>query len=290
MSDVSVIGCGAMGSALVETLAEAQTDVTIWNRTRERASKLAGPHVTVVDSVEEAIERSPLTIVCVAGYDVTRSVLEEASVRLDGKTIGSTSFATHDQGRQLDELVRSDAGRYLDVEILGYPSDIGTESASLYLSGDRAAFEDARALLATFGTVQYVSSTPGDAYIRGLAVLLPYLPMAVGFLQGAQVCERNDIPLEWYTREIRRVYPPHIDRLCETIETDPDRTDPATVEASVRTWGDGAEEYANYLEAVDLDAGLYRALQRLFLAGVDAGRGDHDWTCIGDIVAEHSTT
>ena len=290
MSDVSVIGCGAMGSALVETLAEAQTDVTIWNRTRERASKLAGPHVTVVDSVEEAIERSPLTIVCVAGYDVTRSVLEEASVRLDGKTIGSTSFATHDQGRQLDELVRSDAGRYLDVEILGYPSDIGTESTSLYLSGDRAAFEDARSLLATFGTEKYVSATPGDAYISGLAVLLPYLPMAVSFLQGAQVCERNDIPIEWYTREVRRLYPLHLDRLSETVTTGTDRADPGTVEASVRTWGGGAKEYADYLEAVDLDAGLYRALQRLFLAGVDAGRGDHDWTCIGDIVAEHPTT
>ena len=290
MSDVSVIGCGAMGSALVETLAEHQIDVTIWNRTRERASALTGPHVTVAESVDEAIDRSPVTIVCVAGYDVTRSLIEETSVSLDGKTIGSTSFATHDQGRRLDELLRSDGGRYLAVEILGYPSDIGTESTSLYLSGDRTAFEDARSLLATFGTVNYVSANPGDAYISGLVVLLPYLPMAVSFLQGAQVCERNDIPIEWYTREVRRLYPLHLDRLSETVTTGTDRADPGTVEASVRTWGDGAKEYADYLEAVDLDAGLYRALHRLFLAGVDAGRGDHDWTCIGDIVAEHPTT
>ncbi|ADD07605.1 homolog to 6-phosphogluconate dehydrogenase (plasmid) [Natrialba magadii ATCC 43099] len=290
MSDISVIGCGAMGSALIETLAKRNTRVSIWNRTRERALALAGPHVTVVDSVEEAIDRSPLTIVCVAGYDVTKSLIEEASVSLDGKTIGSTSFVTHDQGRQLDELIRSDGGRYLDVEILGYPSDIGMESTPLYLSGDRAAFKEARPLLTDLGTVKYVSSTPGDAYISGLAVLLPYLPMAVSIFQGAKVCERNDIPLEWYTQEIRTVYPQHIDRLCETVEIDPDPADPGNIEASVRTWGDGAKEYADYLESADLDAGIYQALHRLFIAGIEAGRGDHDWSCIGDIAADHPTT
>lgn len=72
MSDISVIGCGAMGSALIETLAKRNTRVSIWNRTRERALTLAGPHVTVVDSVDEAIDRSPLTVICVAGYDVTK--------------------------------------------------------------------------------------------------------------------------------------------------------------------------------------------------------------------------
>ena len=290
MSDISVIGCGTMGTALVETLAEQNTRVAVWNRTRERALALAGPHVTVVDSVDEAIDRGPLTIVCVAGYEVTRSLLAEASVDLDGKTIASTSFVTHEQGRQLDELVRSHNGRYLDLEILGYPSTVGVESTPLYLSGDRDAYEDGRSLLSDLGTVKFVSSTPGDAFISGLAVLLPYLPMAVSIVQGATVCERNDIPLEWYAREIRTVYPRYIEQLLETIETDPDPADPANVEASVRTWGDGAKEYADYLESLDLDAGIYQALHRLFSAGIEAGRGDHDWSCIGEITAEHPTS
>lgn len=44
MSDVSVIGCGNMGSALIGALADAGREVTIWNRTREKAEALAGPH------------------------------------------------------------------------------------------------------------------------------------------------------------------------------------------------------------------------------------------------------
>lgn len=226
---------------------------------------------------------------CVAGYDVTKSLLAKASGSLDGKTICNLSFVTHEQGGQLTDLIRSNNGRYLDLEILGYPSNIGTESTPLYLSGDREAFEELRTLLTPLGIVKYVSSTPGDAFISGLAVLLPYLPMAVSIFQGTKVCERNDIPLEWYTQEIRTVYSQHIDQLLETITTDHDPANPENVEASVRTWGDGAKEYADYLESADLDAGVYQALHRLFTAGIEAGRGEHDWSCIGEITAEHPT-
>jgi 3-hydroxyisobutyrate dehydrogenase-like beta-hydroxyacid dehydrogenase len=59
MSEISVIGCGAMGSAIAETLAEKDTRVTVWNRTRERAEALAGPRVIVAGSVGEAIANSP---------------------------------------------------------------------------------------------------------------------------------------------------------------------------------------------------------------------------------------
>lgn len=44
---------------------------------------------------------------------------------------------------------------------------------------------------------------------------------------------------------------------------DRDQTDPATVEASVRTWADGADEYANHLESEDLDAGVYTRYDNL---------------------------
>ena len=282
MSDISVIGSGVMGSALIETLAENDVRVTIWNRTRDRAEKLAGPRVTVADSVTEALDQSPVTIVCVSGYDVTTSLVADASESLDGTILCNLAFVTHEQGRTLAELVESENGRYLDVEILGYPSNIGMESTPLYLSGDREAFEEVRSLFSTFGTVKYVSSTPGDAYISGLAVLLAYLPMAVSIFQGATVCERNDIPLEWYAEEIRAVYPRHIDQLLETVETDNDPTRPANVDASIRTWRDGAKDYADFLEAEDIDAGVYQALHRLFSAAVEAGRGEYDWTCIGE--------
>ena len=45
MSNVSVIGTGAMGSALVEGLKASGARVTVWNRTKEKAEALSGPRV-----------------------------------------------------------------------------------------------------------------------------------------------------------------------------------------------------------------------------------------------------
>ena len=59
-TDVSVIGCGNMGSAFIRTLADDGREVTIWNRTREKAEALAGPQVTVAGSVADALEASPV--------------------------------------------------------------------------------------------------------------------------------------------------------------------------------------------------------------------------------------
>jgi 3-hydroxyisobutyrate dehydrogenase-like beta-hydroxyacid dehydrogenase len=66
MSDVSVIGAGAMGSALVEVLAASGADVTVWNRTKVKAGALAGQRVGLAASVAEALTTSPLTIVAVS--------------------------------------------------------------------------------------------------------------------------------------------------------------------------------------------------------------------------------
>ena len=276
-----------MGSAIAETLATRDTCVTVWNRTRERAESLVGPRVTVAESVAEAIARSPMAIVCVAGYNVASTLLEEAGEHLREKTIVGISFVSPEQASELAGRMRSVDGSYLDMEILGYPRDVRAGEAFLYLSGDRASFDDGRSHFEKLGTVSYVDDTPGAAFVSGMAVLLPYLPMAVGMFQGVKLAERHDISLEWYADAVRTLYPRHIDELLETIVSDRDPADPANVQASVRTWCDGAAEYAAYLESAELDAGVYRALHRLFDAGIEAGRGDHDWTCIGDVTADH---
>lgn len=102
MSDVSVIGTGAMGSALVEALEASGAVVTVWNRTKDKAEALSGPKVRVTESVGEALRSSPVTIVALLDHEVGRDLVEAAGVDLDGTVIASTSFVTPDQAQALD--------------------------------------------------------------------------------------------------------------------------------------------------------------------------------------------
>lgn len=284
MSDVTVIGAGAMGSALVEALAASGADVSVWNRTGKKAEELAGTRIRPTDSVGEALTSAPLTIVSVSGHEVGRTLVEEAGVALDGVVVASTSFVTPDQAREYAATVSALGGRYLDLSILAYPSEVRSAAGVFIVSGDPGAYEMHRERFEQFGQVSYIDDAPGAAFIGEMAVLLAYLPMTVGLLQGRRICDHHGLPTAWFEKTVLELYPVHIRSLLERVSkaTDTSTTD---VEASVNTWAEGAAEYADYLRELGLDAGMYDALHRLFTATSKAGHGDADWTCVAEHVA-----
>lgn len=285
MSDVSVIGTGAMGSALVEALAASGAEVTVWNRTKQKAEELSGPRIHPAGSVGEALALGPLTIVSVSDHELGRKLVEEAGVELDGNAVASTSFVTPDQAQAYATTVGAAGGRYLDLSIPAYPSEVRSGAGVFLISGDPAAYEVHRERFERIGQVSYVGDSPAIAHIGEMAVLLGYLPMAVGLLQGRRICEQHGLSLEWFRNAVVELYPFQIRSLLEKITKTADAPT-AKVEASVEIWAEGAAEYAGYLRELGLDAGMYDALRRLFTAASEAGHGDDDWTC----VAEHAAT
>lgn len=284
MSDVSVIGAGAMGTALVDALRATGADVTVWNRTKAKAEALSGPRVHLAESVDEALMSSPLTIMSVSDHDVARTLVAGAGQVRRGSVVASTSFVTADQAQELEAVVSAAGGAYLDLEIAAEPRQVRARAGVFLVSGHRTAFEAHRERLERFGRVTYVNAAPGSAYLSGMAVLLGFLPMAVGLLQGARVAESQDIPREVFRKGVLDFYPFHIEQLLDRIDAPPDRSEPA-VEVSVDVTAAWAAEYGAALREMGLDPGMYDALHRLFTAASESGHGETDWTCIAEHVA-----
>jgi 3-hydroxyisobutyrate dehydrogenase-like beta-hydroxyacid dehydrogenase len=284
MADVSVIGTGAMGSALAQALAASGAEVRVWNRTKEKAEQLSGPRIRQTEAGGEALTSSPLTIVSVSDHDVGRTLVGEAGVKLDGAVVASISFVTPDQARAYAATVSALGGCYLDLSILGYPSEVRSGTGVFLVSGDQAAYETHRERFEQIGEVSYIDDAPAAAFIGEMAVLLAYLPMAVGLLQGRRICEHHELPMEWFEQAVIELYPVHIRSLLEKCAA-ATHASTTNMDASVDTWASGAAEYADYLRELGLDAGMYDALHRLFAATSEAGHGDADWTCVAEHVA-----
>ncbi|MFP4513855.1 MAG: NAD(P)-binding domain-containing protein [Acidimicrobiales bacterium] len=284
MSHVSVIGAGALGSALIEGLVAAGSDVTVWNRTSEKLDTLSGPQVRAAPSVQEALAASPLTIVAVSDHDVCRQLIEEAEADLDDKVVASTSFATAEQAGAFAEVVAGQGGHCLDLAVAAYPSEVRSRNGWFIVSGDSGVYERHRHQFDQLGRTSYVSDTPGSAFISEMAVLLGYFPMAVGLLQGVRVCEQFGLPQAWFDATVSELYPRHIQSLLQRAHADGD-LETGGVEASIDVWGDAAAEYADALRELGLDAGMYDALHRLFNAASEAGQGSADWIRIAGHVA-----
>jgi 3-hydroxyisobutyrate dehydrogenase-like beta-hydroxyacid dehydrogenase len=286
MSDVSVIGTGVMGSALAEALAASGATVVVWNRTKEKAEALSGSRMRVAESVADALTLSPLTIVSVSNHELSRTLVEEAEEDLAGKTVSSTSFATPGQARAFAAVLSAAGASYLDVSIPAYPSEVRARAGVFLTSGERGAWEANRHWFEQIGQATYVDETPGAAHISEMAVVLAYLPMAVGLLQGVRICQDNDISLEWFREFAVQLYPRHIQSLLDRVIATPDPFE-RDVEASIDTWQAGAAEFIVSLREQGLDPGLYEALHHLFRAASEAGHGNADWT---SVIAHQATS
>jgi 3-hydroxyisobutyrate dehydrogenase-like beta-hydroxyacid dehydrogenase len=287
MSDVSVIGTGSMGSALVQGLQASGAHVTVWNRTGEKADALCGPRVRRAQTLVDALTSSPLTIMSVSDHEVARGLIDGSGRHLGGRVVASTSFVTPVQARELAAVVTRAGGVHLDLEIAAGPRQVRAGAGVFLVSGERSAFDAHRDLLERIGRVTYVSDAAASAYLSGMAVQLAFLPMAVGLLQGARIATSQDLSPDAFRKAVLDLYPLHIEQLLERITATPGHSD-VDVEASVDLMAAGAAEYAAALRDMGLDPGMYDALHRLFSAASKAGNGEDDWICIASHVATRS--
>ena len=79
MTDVTMIGLGAMGSALANAFLGAGHDTTVWNRTPSKMDALLALGATGASSISEAVEASPIIVFCVDNYEITRNLILENS-------------------------------------------------------------------------------------------------------------------------------------------------------------------------------------------------------------------
>ena len=137
MSDVTVIGLGAMGSALAATLIEKGHAVTVWNRTAAKAAPLVAAGAVQAATPRDAVAASQITIVCVGNYADTREVLDTTADALAGKVLVQLTTGTGTQAEELGGWAQTAGVDYLDGVILAYPSQIG--SAAQARPASRAA-------------------------------------------------------------------------------------------------------------------------------------------------------
>ena len=151
MTAVAWIGLGAMGSRMAARLRDAEHELVVWNRTREKADELG---VTIASSPREAAERSRFVFTMLADPEALRAVsegvdgvlagLRDGSVLIEMSTVGPQAIA------RLSERMPARAS-LLDVPVLGSLPQAESGTLKLFAGGGDAAFERAAPLLETLG-------------------------------------------------------------------------------------------------------------------------------------------
>jgi 3-hydroxyisobutyrate dehydrogenase-like beta-hydroxyacid dehydrogenase len=182
---VTVLGLGAMGSALATTLLDAGHRTTVWNRTPDRAAALTARGATAAASVGEAVTAHPLVIACLFDHASVHETLDPVIGRMRGSALVNLTTTTPNEARELAAWAAGHGVRYLDGAIMATPPMIGGPDASILYSGSREVFDDARPVLDRWATSTYDGEDSGLASLFDLAMLSGMYTMFAGFLHGA---------------------------------------------------------------------------------------------------------
>lgn len=199
MSDVSMLGLGAMGSALARASLRSGRRVTVWNRTSSKAEPLVREGAALAPDVASAIGASPVVIVCVDNYEVTRTLLSAPDVqpRLSERVLLQLSTGTPQEARDGESWAQERGAAYLDGAILAYPDQMGTPDATILVAGAETAFQRCEPLLRSLGGgLTYVGAQVGAASALDCAILSFVFGALLGAIHGARICEVENLPVD----------------------------------------------------------------------------------------------
>ncbi|NRQ33807.1 NAD(P)-dependent oxidoreductase [Nonomuraea sp. NN258] len=193
---VTVIGLGLMGRALAGAFLKAGHPTTVWNRTASKADQLVAEGARPAATVAEAIEASPLTIICLTDYQAVHDLLDPCD--LDGAMLVNLTSGDSAQARQAARWAAQRGARYLDGAIMAVPPAIGTDEAVILHSGPLADFESHEATLAALGTVTHLGTDHGLASLYDVAGLAMMWSVLNAWLQGTAMLRTAGVDAATY--------------------------------------------------------------------------------------------
>jgi 3-hydroxyisobutyrate dehydrogenase len=163
------IGIGRMGYAMAERLAKAGCDITVYNRTREKAEPLATYGAKIAARPSELAGCDIVFTMVATGADV-EEVLSGPNGVLSGTgkprlVVDSTSISLEESAEIRESLAAHDV-RFLAAPVSGNAKVIKAGKLMFVVSGPQAAYDEARPYLDLMGRG---SSYVGDGELARIA-------------------------------------------------------------------------------------------------------------------------
>lgn len=283
MTTISVLGLGAMGSALAKAFLANGYTTTVWNRTEAKANAIQG--AIKASTIKQAIEASDTIVVCVVTNDVVHAILDEAQDAIQGKTIVNLTNGTPNQARDLAVKVTKQGGEYLDGGIMAVPPMIGTQAGYVLYSGPKNVFDQLEQPLQALGGTKYVGADAGLAALYDLALLTGMYGQTIGQVQALALIRSAGVEAEGFMRDL---LDPWMKAMAAFSTEFAQQVDAGNhTENVVSPLGMQAAAFHNLIDAAGeqgVSADLFKPLQHLLYEAVDQGHENADLSVLVDLL------
>ncbi len=281
MTDVTMIGLGAMGSALARAFIGAGHSVTVWNRTAARMKPLVSLGATAASSPADAAMASPVCVVCIDNYGATRRLIEEGGMLepLAGRTLVQLSTGTPAEARELSGWLATHGVNVLDGAIKPYPDGIGAGDALILFAGPAHHYKSCKPVLDCLGgDLRHVSEEVGAAAVLDMALMTHELSSYLGVWHGARVCEAEGLGVDVFASML----PP--DDLPAHLAWRIHKADYDNPGATLEVWNAALDRIIEHARSAKINREIPELISSLFRRAIALGHGRRDIATVIEVL------
>jgi 3-hydroxyisobutyrate dehydrogenase len=179
-----------MGAGMARSLKRAELDVTVWNRTRERAEPLREDGVTVSDTVADAVSGAHAVITMLYDENAIYEVADELLDALSDDAVWIQSSTVGPDGVGRIEVRAGKAARLLDAPVLGTKQPAEEGKLAVLVSGNRTLIERAQPVFDAIGAKTIIAGERiGDASALKLACNAWIMTITAGTAQSLALAQ-----------------------------------------------------------------------------------------------------
>ncbi len=207
---ISIIGLGPMGIKITQLYLQKGFEVTVFNRTAAKANQLVEEGAKLATTIHEAIAASPLSIVIVHDYEVSKNLFSsiETDNVLAGKIIVQLTTGTAQQAREGEHWFKDQKAYYIDGAIQVAPDQMAQPDTTILLSGDKEKYAEIGDTLNILGgNLKYLGENIAAAAALDTATLSYVYGAAIGFFHGALIAETENFDVSEYGNIIAEIAP-----------------------------------------------------------------------------------
>jgi 3-hydroxyisobutyrate dehydrogenase len=188
MTKVSLLGTGIMGAGMGRSMARAGLDVTVWNRSIDKARALDLP---VAENAADAVRDADVVVTMLFGFESVARVMTDALPAMHPDVVWlQTSTIGLDETVALSDLAAKHNVSFVDAPVLGTRQPAENGQLTVLAAGRTELRERLAPVLdAISAKVVWVGEQPGDGHRLKLVMNAWVLTLTAGTAQSVALAE-----------------------------------------------------------------------------------------------------
>src|SRR5713101_2065350 len=168
------IGMGHMGSHMAQRLLDAGYQVTVYDRTREKAQEVGQRRAWVAQTPKDLAANCQVVLVCVTNDEAQHDVMFGSDGALAGTHAGSMiidlSTVSPDASRRLYQAAKQQGVSMIDAAVSGSVPQVDQGSLVIFVGGEQKTYQQCKPLLDVLGKNSFSMGASGMGTTMKLVV------------------------------------------------------------------------------------------------------------------------